>query len=435
VERREFIRLVGAGLAAFALGVGGGYVLGRGSAAQPQAISTPTPAQTPQARRVRSLWIYVGPVEDIGWTAAHHEGRGYVASKFGWLEARYIEKVSEDRAKSVIEAELSREKYDAVFATSYGFKTAIKELAPRYPGVKFYHCSGEYEYFEGVDNVATYFAEFYQLYYLNGVAAGASTETCRVGYVPAFLIPEVVRHINAFALGAVYGARVAGKCGNGERLEIYSTSPLEAWFAPDKARDYATYLVNKYDVDVIAYTEDTTAVLDVAESFHDKGKRVYSFSHYSNMYEYYRRKGRTLRAHLTGQVVNWGPIYEYLLSKLYSGAFSKEDIWARVGDFTPFKWKLPSERSTAGLPEGAVYLAPLNTEVIHPKAVAEIKRLYEDMKELLFEPFTGPIRGYKIDFKGRPQEEPRLKVGQVSRLGRNDLWYMDWFYEKIISPA
>jgi len=67
--------------------------------------------------------------------------------------------------------------------------------------------------------------------------------------------------------------------------------------------------------------------------------------------------------------------------------------------------------------------------------LAEIKRIYEDMKEMAFEPFTGPIRGYKIDFDGRPQEEPKLKVEPGYRLGRGELWYMDWFYEKIISPA
>lgn len=172
----------------------------------------------------------MGPIADIGWTAAHHEGRGYVGTRFGGLvETRFIERVSEAEARKVIESELTRERYDAVFATSYGFKDVVKELARDFKDVKFYHCSGEFEAFQDLPNVTTYFAEFYQLYYLNGVAAGAVTESCKVGYVPAFLIPEVVRHINAFALGAVHGAKLMGKCGGGERLEIYSTSPLKSW--------------------------------------------------------------------------------------------------------------------------------------------------------------------------------------------------------------
>lgn len=421
VSRREFLWLAGAGAAGIAIGLGAGYSL-RG--AQQEA-----PAQ----RKIRALWIYVGPITDIGWTAAHHEAKVNVEKLFPWLEARHIEKVEEAQAERIIEAELQREKYDAVFATSYGFKEAVKRLARKYQDVKFYHCSGEWEEFQDLPNVTTYFAEFYQLYYLNGLAAGAVTESCKVGYVPAFLIPEVVRHINAFAIGAVDGARLMGKCGNGERIEVYSTSPLLAWFAPDKAKDFAKYLVDKYGVDVIAFTEDTTAVLDAAEEYFKAGRKVYSFSHYSDMFSYYKKKNTILRSHLTGQVADWTPIYADLLMKLYTGRFVKEDIWARLGDYVPIRWR--SRDSKAGQPEGAVYLAPLNETAIPARALEAIRRLYEDMKEMLFDPFTGPIRGYRIDDKGRPQESPTIKIEHGKRASRDDHWYMNWFHEKVISPA
>ncbi|MEM4969637.1 MAG: BMP family ABC transporter substrate-binding protein [Sulfolobales archaeon] len=433
MERRSFLRLAGIGLASLAIGLAGGYAI-RSPQTIERLITITSTQQT--ARKVKTLWIYVGPVTDIGWTAAHNEGRIYVERRFnGLVETKFIEKVSEAEARKVIEAELTREKYDAVFATSYGFKYAVKELARDFKDIKFYHCSGEFEEFEDLPNVTTYFAEFYQLYYLNGIAAGAVTETCKVGYVPAFLIPEVIRHINAFALGAVYGAKLMNKCKGGEGLEIYVTSPLGAWFSPDAAANSARYLIERRNVDVIAYTEDTTAVLDVAESYQERGVKVYSFSHYSNMYEYYRKAGKSLKSHLTGQIANWGPIYEYLIARLIANVFIKEDIWARIGDFTQFRWRRSVGKSTAGSPEGAVYLAPLNTEVIPSKALNEIKKLYEDMKEMIFEPFSGPIRGYKVSADGKPQEEPKIKVEAGSRLGRNELWYMDWFYEKIISPA
>ncbi|MEM1873803.1 MAG: BMP family ABC transporter substrate-binding protein [Acidilobaceae archaeon] len=434
VGRRELLKLAGAGLLGLAVGLGGGYTIGRRVAE----------AEAEARRKIKALWIYVGPIEDIGWTAAHHESKENVSKMFDWLEAKHIPSVREEEALRVIEAELRAEEYHAVFATSYGFKEAVKTLAKRYPDVKFYHCSGEYEDFakEGLNNVATYFAEFYQLYFLNGVAGGAVTETCRVGYVPAFLIPEVVRHINAFALGAVYGAKLAGKCGGGRDLKIYVTKPLKSWFAPDKAKEDARYLVESYNVDVLAYTEDTTAVLDVAEEYWGRGRRVYSFSHYSDMYTYYLRKyGRRYRSHLTGQVADWTPIVAYLLAKLYAGFFESEDVWARLGDFSPFKWARKPEESRAGKPEGAVYLAELNTEVIPPAVIREIKRLYEEMKELMFEPFSGEvgellddrdgIYGYKIDFDGNPLEKQTLKIPKGRRASRDDLWYMDWFYWKI----
>jgi simple sugar transport system substrate-binding protein len=434
VTRRQFLGVLAAGIAGLAVGLGVGSLIYQQPTQVQQAKPAPQQPLTAK-RRVRALWIYVGPIGDLGWTHAHDQGRKYVDDLYPWLETVYIEKVSEEQAKTVIESQLTTEHYDAVFATSYGFMYAIKELAPDFPDVKFYHCSGPWEEFKDLPNVVTYFAEFYQLYYLNGLAAGAVTQTCRVGYVPAFLIPEVVRHINAFVIGAIEGAKLVGKCGNGEKLEAYVTAPLGAWFAPDKARNYAAILVEKYDVDVIAFTEDSTAILELAESYWEQGLKVYSFSHYSNMYEYFLRQGRRLRSHLTGQVADWGPIYAYLLAKLYAGAFEKEDVWARLGDFTPIRWTRPLEESKAGEREGAVYLAPLNTEAIPPKALEVIKRRYEEMRELLFEPFTGPIRGYSIDAEGRPQEEAKLKVEPGRRLGRNELWTMMWFHERIVSLA
>ncbi|MEM5874172.1 MAG: BMP family ABC transporter substrate-binding protein, partial [Acidilobaceae archaeon] len=346
INRRDFLKVAGAGLAGLALGLGGGYVLGRRAAE----------AVLPAERKIRALWVYVGPITDLGWTAAHHEAKENVAKMFNWLEAKHIPNVGEAEALSVIDSELRAGDYDAVFATSYGFKGAIMELARKYPDVKFYHCSGEYEEFaaKGLKNVATYFAEFYQLYFLNGVAGGAVTETCRVGYVPAFLIPEVVRHINAFALGAVYGAKLTGKCGGGRDLKIYVTRPLKSWVAPDKAKADTAYLVESLNVDVVAYTEDTTAVLDKAEEYWGRGRKVYSFSHYSDMYSYYLKKGIRYKSHLTGQIADWTPIVAYLLTKLYAGSLESEDVSTRLGAFSPYRWARRLEESRTGKPEGAV---------------------------------------------------------------------------------
>ena len=477
VSRREFIRLLGAGAAA-AVAIGLGYEAVRGgkpAATSPAASTAPAATQATQTtsptataaatgtatasgvRKIRALWIYVGPIGDYGWTHAHDVGRRNAEKILkGLVETKYIESVPEDRAYQVIKQALTQEHFDAVFATSYGFMDAVKRLAKEFPDVMFYHCSGPWEVFRELPNVATYFDEFYQLYYLNGIAAGAVTKTCNVGYVPAFLTPEVVRHINAFSMGAVHGAKLMGKCGNGEKLTIYVSPPLRAWFAPDKAAHYAETLINQYQVDVLAYTEDSTAVLETAAKY-----GAYSFSHYSNMLEYFLHgKGsksplakKIVEHHLTGQIANWTPIYVKFLTELITGTARKEDVWARIGDFTPIRWRRPVRLSTAGKPEGAVYLAPLNTGVIPAKAVEEIKRLYEDMKELIFEPYTGPIRGYKIDpATGKKIGDVETIVPPGVRWGRNELWgcrtscepncfvnekpeckTMNWFYEKIVT--
>ena len=465
-SRRSFLKLVAAGVVAAAAGVGG-YLATRGGGARETPVSSPaapTASGTMGAtststggggvRRIRALWVYVGPIGDYGWTHAHDVGRREAEKALkGILETEYLERVSEDQAYQKIKQALETKHFDAVFATSYGFMDAVRRLAREYPNVMFYHCSGPWEAFRDLPNVATYFAEFYQLYYLNGIAAGAVTKTCRVGYVPAFLIPEVVRHINAFALGAVHGAKLMGKCGNGEKLEIYVSPPLLSWFAPEKARQAALTLIDNYNVDVLAFTEDSTAVLETAAE-----KGVYSFSHYSNMLEYLSKskpeeREKYERSHLTGQIADWGPIYTYFLAKLATRIAGKEDVWARIGDFTPIRWRRPVSESTAGKREGAVYLAPLNTKVIPAKAVEEIKRLYEDMKELLFEPYTGPIRGYRIDpATGKQVGDVETIIPEGVRWGRNELWgcrtgcdcftkkrpeceTMNWFYEKIITLA
>ena len=480
-SRREFLKLLGAGIVGVAVGAAGAALLGgRGGGKTATQTVTRTVTKTETAtsagqmqasaktaagasgRKIRALWIYVGPIGDIGWTHAHHVGRGKAIEALkDYIDTSvptYIEKVPENQAYNVIKRALEEYHYDAVFATSYGYMDAIKRLAKEYPNVMFYHCSGPWEYFKDVPNVATYFAEFYQLYYLNGIAAGAVTKTCRIGYIPAFLIPEVVRHINAYALGAVHGAKITGNCDSGRKLEVYVTAPLFQWFNPSKARSYAETLINSYKVDVIAYTEDSTAVLETAAEY-----GVYSFSHYSDMLTYLLSKAKSekeveaiKKAHLTGQVADWTPIYIYLLSKRVLGLAEKEDIWARIGDFTPIRWRRPVDESTAGKPEGAVYLAKLNTQAIPAKALEEIERLYEEMKELLFEPFTGPIKGYTIDSQGRQQGPVEVKVPEGVRWGRNELWgcrteckgvcftssnppkdcfTMNWFYEKIITLA
>ena len=145
---------------------------------------------------IKAAWIYVGPIGDYGWTHAHDLGRKYVDQEFDWLETHYVESVSEAECLAYIES-LIGEGYTLIFTTSFGFMDATIEAGQKHPDVILFHCSG----YKRSSNVGTYFAEFYQLYYLNGLMAGALTQTGKAGYVAAHPIPEVIRHINAFAIG------------------------------------------------------------------------------------------------------------------------------------------------------------------------------------------------------------------------------------------
>jgi simple sugar transport system substrate-binding protein len=147
-------------------------------------------------------------------------------------------------------------------------------------------------------------------------------------------------------------------------------------------------------------------------------------------------------AHLTGQIVNWGPIYLELYRMVATNTWQTVDIWTRIGDYVPYRWRRPTEKSTAGLAEGTVYLAPLNP-VIPKEWQDHIKLRYEQMKELIFEPFSPegnldePIRDQAgevmIDGKTYVVSKKSGERREGSRADRDALWEMDWFVEYIES--
>jgi simple sugar transport system substrate-binding protein len=415
VSRRTFISGTIGGLAVGALA---GYAGGISSAPTGVTRETTTTATTTvsgaaPSKRVKAGFIYVGPAADYGYSYGHDRGRKYVAEKLPWLDTVYAESVPETEVAGPIDKMIA-DGADVVFTTSFGFMDPTVAAGDKHPDKTLWHCSG----YKRSKNVGTYFAEFYQLYYLCGLAAGAMNKTGKIGYVAAHPIPEVIRHINAFVLGA---REVNPKI---EASVVW----LFSWFDPGKTKDAVVSLVDSQNADVIAYTEDSPATLQTAQEYQDKGKPVWSFSHYSDMTKY----GPT--AHLTGQVVEWGLLYEYILSKYYAGSGRSEDLWSRIGDGIGYKWKLPVEKTTAEAVEGtfetipgqtdfydnAVHLAPLNP-VIPDQYRALIVQRYEEMKEMLFEPFTGPIKDQDGNMK--------LQAGQ--RVTHDDLWSMNWFVEGI----
>ncbi|MCF8884666.1 MAG: BMP family ABC transporter substrate-binding protein [Aigarchaeota archaeon] len=439
ISRREFLGLsktvaIGGVIVAGVVGGVAGYLAG--SAAAPAVTTAPASTITttrvetrevtktvtaPVARKLKVGYVYVGPIGDYGWTHGHDRGRRWADEKFGLnnVESIYIESVPEAEAAGAIKS-LIEKGCELIITTSFGYMDTTAEAAEKYPDKYFVHISG---YRSGAagnapQNMSAAFAEFYQLYYLNGLAAGAVTQTGVVGYVGAYPIPEVVRHINAFVLGANY----AYKKRTGKNIKAHVSWIFE-WVAPEKARAAAIALVEEKNCDVLAFTEDTPAVLQVAEEYQRKGKKVWSFSHYSDMREY----GPT--AHLTGQIANWGPIYLDFYKMVATNTWQSVDIWTRIGDYMSWRWRLPVEKSTAGLPEGTVYLAPLNP-VIPSEWQLEIKKRYEEMKELLFEPFS--VEGNLGEPIRDQNGEVRIKAGE--RADHDMLWNMDWHVEYIEEP-
>lgn len=348
-----------------------------------------------QQKNLKACFIYVGPVGDIGWTYAHDEARRIAERELPWLETKYVESVPEGNALPVIDR-LVADGCRVVFTTSFGFMDQTFAAAQKYPNVIFAHASG----FKRLPNMATYMADFYQVYYLNGLMAGAVSKTGKVGYVGAFPIPELKRHISAFALGV---RAVNPKA-------TINVKWINAWFDPAKAREAAEALIAEGN-DVLAFTEDTATVVQVAGR-----KGVPSFAHYSPMYQFAPDHV------ISGQLVHWDKIYVDFLRKVYNGTYTNKNL-----QNVDYWWLLH---------ENAVELGAQPGMVINPKFAPVLRStnmkvgnrtvsVFNRVNELLlsmsrakptFDPFTGPL----TDRYGKV----RVSAGKTMTV--EELNSMDW---------
>jgi simple sugar transport system substrate-binding protein len=397
ISRRSFIRniaLIGTGVV-----VGGAAIgaldrtlfqatqpgVGITTTSQSSVTTAPTTSQpvTTASQKLKAAWVYVGPIGDYGWTYAHDVGRRYVAKEMPFLETAYVESVAEDRVGPVLD-DLVAAGNKVIFTTSFGYMDATIAAGQRYPNVIFEHCSG----YKRSNNVGTYFAELYQVYYLCGLIAGKMTKTNKLGYVAAYPTPEVIRHINAFHLGA---KEVNSK--------ITTTVVwINAWYDPTKARAAANTLFDN-GADILAFTEDSPTVLQVA-----KERGGYSFGHYSDMSQWGGE------AQLAAQVAHWEVIYEEILARVYAGIWHSTDIW----------WKMGGGYIDR-LGKGAADLENLSPKIPDDLKNLVLKRRVE-LIEGIFEPFTGPIY----------DRDGNLRIPAGQRATHDDLWNMYYFLPGII---
>lgn len=357
-----------------------------------------------QVDQITAGFIYVGPTDDNGWTEAHDRARQLLDDKYDWLTTIAVESVPEADAEPFID-QLIQQGANVIFTTSFGFMDATLAAAARYPDVVFAHATG----FMRAPNVATYTAEFYQIYYLNGLMAGALTESGNVGYVGAFPIPEVKRHISAFTLGV--------REVNPEAT--VNVRWLNAWYNPAAATE-ATQALIADGADVFGFTEDSPTVIQVAAE-----QGLPSFGHYSPMLEF------APEYVVSGQLVHWDVIYDDILTKVRDGTYTPQNL--QDVDY----WSL--------LYSGAVEIGAEEGVVINPVFEEALRGVTVDDPELgevsvydlvntrleqmnaetpAFDPFTGPIQ----DRKGNEV----VPAGETMSVA--DLTSMQWAAEGIEGP-
>src|SRR4051812_32340164 len=235
-----------------------------------------------KAAAFKVAWIYPGPHNDGGWSQAHDAGRLYVQKALGSkVQTTYKENIAVGTQFDQTVSSLRAQGYKMIFATSYGFVTPA--VAAKYPDVRFEQATGTLI----AKNVSEYFGAAEDTVYLSGMAAGAAAKCNTIGYVVAFPIPEVIRHANAFALGAQ-------ATHPGVKVKISWTN---SWYDPGKEKKAAQGLVSA-GACALGQNVDSPATGQYAQS---KGLPWVGYD--SDAHSFAKTSW------LTASVYNWGPYY------------------------------------------------------------------------------------------------------------------------------
>lgn len=338
--------------------------------------------ETPK-KKIKAAFVYVAPIGDLGWTWAHDQGRKYMEAELKKqgvdVETAYIENVPEGPDAERVIREYAKKGYDLIITTSFGFMDPTAVVAKEFPGTWFVHVSG---YMTG-PNFSTIFGAMEEPRYLSGLVAGMGTKTNKIGFVAAFPIPEVVRGINAFALGV---RAINPKA-------VVNVVWTNTWYDPVKEKEAATALLDA-GCDVIAQHQDTTEPQKAA-----KERGALSIGYDSDMSQFV---GDTV---LTSPVWNWGPKYVDIAKKVMAGTYKTEAYYG-------------------GMKDGIVDLAPLS-----PKVPENAKKLVEEKKQLILSgkwgPLCGPING----------QDGKLAIPEGTCMTLDQALAMDWFVEGVKGEA
>ena len=307
-------------------------------------VAIPAHAQTD---KTKACFVYVGPVGDFGWTYQHDQGRKAIEAEFGdTVETAFLESVKEGADSERAIERFARSGCDIVFTTSFGYMDPTNKVAKKFPDVKFEHATG---YKRESDNVSTYNSKFYQGRYVQGQIAAKLSEKGVAGYIASFPIPEVVRGINSFILGA--------RSVNPDfKVKVVWAN---TWFDPGKEADAAKTLIDQ-GVDIVTQHTDSTAPMQVAAE-----RGIKAFGQASDMINF------GPNTQLTSIIDDWGPYYVERVRELKEGNYKQSDTWH-------------------GMDEGNVVMAPFTNMPDDVKAQAE--ETYAKIKSGELEPFTGPIK-------------------------------------------
>jgi basic membrane protein A len=316
--------------------------------------SAEAPASAAKPEPLKIAFAYVGPVGDGGWTFAHDNARKALEKEFGdKIQTSFVESVPESADAERVIRDMVGQGNKLIFGTTFGYMEPMLKVAADTPDVKFEHATG----YKQAPNMRTYDSRTYEGAYMAGVIAGKMTKSNTLGVVASIPIPEVIRNINSFTLGA------------------QSSNPkvktkvvwVNEWFNPPKETEAATSLING-GADILFQNTDSPAVLKTAE---EKGKRAFGWD--SDMTAY------GPKAHLASAVINWGPYYIKATREALEGK------WTGGG------------HTWSGVKDGAIDIVSIADDV-----PAETKAKIDDIKKGLTDGSFVIWKGPLADNTGKP---------------------------------
>jgi basic membrane protein A and related proteins len=243
-------------------------------------------------------FIYVGSREDYGYNQAHAQGAAAL-KKMAGIKVVEEEKVPETEAvEKTMESMINLDGATLLFPTSFGYYNPhVLKMAVKYPQVRFEHCGGLWTD-KDPKNAASYFGYIDEAQYVSGIVAGHQTKSGKLGFVAAKPIPQVLRNINAFTLGA----KLANPKAN---LQVIFTGD---WSMPVKEAEATNSLVDQ-GVDVITCHVDGPKT--VVENAARRGAMVCGY--------HVNQAVLAPKAYLTGAEWNWEVLYPRFAKMFTSG--------------------------------------------------------------------------------------------------------------------
>ncbi|HTV22733.1 MAG TPA: BMP family ABC transporter substrate-binding protein [Polyangiaceae bacterium] len=310
------------------------------------ATEAAAPAALGAKGPLKVAFTYVGPVGDAGWSFAHDRGRKAAAEKFGAkITTSFVENVPESADAERVFRDLVDQGNQLIFGTTFGYMEAMLKVAREFEDTRFEHATG----YKTAKNLRSYDSRTYEGAYLAGIVAGSMTKTDVIGVVASIPIPEVIRNIDSFTLGA-----------QSQKPQVTTKVVwINRWFDPPKESEAAQALINQ-GADVLLQNTDSSAVLQTAEK---AGKLAFGWD--SDMSKF------GPNAHLASAVIQWAPYYEKAIGDALDGSWTTAQTW----------W---------GVKEGAIDLVSVSDKV--PTAArAKVDEVKAGLKAGTFSIWKGPL--------------------------------------------